>query len=125
VAWQELQRRCRSGALERMPLSRAAGQDRRSGTYWIAPPSEESRMTEETRQTPANPPDASDVVEGPVGSASIKDPATSGPMGADLDQLPTIDPGDAIDDERGSSKHERQDPDHVGVDWDVTAPPRD
>ena len=46
--------------------------------------------------TPAQPPDASDVVEGPVGSASLKDPATSGPMGADLDALTPIDAdGDA------------------------------
>jgi hypothetical protein len=82
-------------------------------------------MTEDTRQTPASPPDASDVVEGPVGSASIKDPSTSGPMGADLDELPTIDPDAGTDDEGGSTTHERQDPDHVGVDWDVTAHSRD
>jgi hypothetical protein len=78
-------------------------------------------MTDDTRQTPASPPDASDVVEGPVGSASIKDPATSGPMGADLDQLPAIDP----DDDADPPVHERQDSDHIGVDWDVTAPRRD
>jgi hypothetical protein len=80
-------------------------------------------MTEDTHQTPASPPDASDVVEGPVGSASIKDPSTSGPMGADLDQLPAIDPDDGTDHEGGPATHERQDPDHVGVDWDVTAHP--
>jgi hypothetical protein len=77
-------------------------------------------MTEQTGQTPASPPDASDVVEGPVGSASLRDPATSGPMGADLDELPTIDP----DDDRGSSAPERQDPEHIGVDWDLTDRPR-
>lgn len=55
-------------------------------------------MTEDNRQTPESPPDASDVVEGPIGSAWLRDPATSGPMGADLDELPTIDPeGDAPD----------------------------
>ncbi len=36
-------------------------------------------------------PDASDVVTGPVGSASLRDPATSGPEGADLSQLPEVD----------------------------------
>ncbi len=38
-------------------------------------------------------PDASDVVEGPVGSASLKEP-TGEPMGADLSQLPPIDAPD-------------------------------
>jgi len=36
-------------------------------------------------------PDASDVVDGPVGSAWLKNPATSGPIGADLGALPPID----------------------------------
>ena len=36
-------------------------------------------------------PDASDVVTGPVGSASLRNPATSGPEGARLDRLPVID----------------------------------
>lgn len=36
-------------------------------------------------------PDASDVVEGPVGDSSLKDPATSGPIGADLDALVPIE----------------------------------
>lgn len=44
---------------------------------------------------PSPGPDASDVVTGPVGSASLRDPASSGPQGADLDQLPTIDPPSA------------------------------
>jgi hypothetical protein len=35
--------------------------------------------------------DASDVVEGPVGSAHLKDPSTSGPIGADLEDLTPID----------------------------------
>jgi hypothetical protein len=36
-------------------------------------------------------PDSSDVVTGPVGSASLRDPASSGPEGAELDRLPAID----------------------------------
>ena len=56
----------------------------------------------EDRPVPSEP-DASDVVEGPVGSASLRDPATSGPMGADLEALPSIevDP-EAETDERPS-----------------------
>jgi len=57
-------------------------------------------MTAAPGATPAQPPDASDVVEGPVGSASLKNPATSGPMGADLDALPPIEAdGDAAVDD--------------------------
>jgi hypothetical protein len=36
-------------------------------------------------------PDASDVVTGPIGSARLRDPASSGPEGADVDRLPTIE----------------------------------
>ena len=92
-------------------------------------------MTDDTRQTPDSPPDASDVVEGPVGSASLRDPATSGPMGADLDELPTIEPEDGTPADpqsegrstRADAHHERerQDSDHVGVDWDLTSGTRD
>jgi hypothetical protein len=39
------------------------------------------------------PTDASDVVEGPVGSAAIKDPSTNPGIGADLDELPAVEPG--------------------------------
>jgi hypothetical protein len=39
---------------------------------------------------PADP-DASDVVTGPVGSASLRDPATSSPEGADLSRLLEIE----------------------------------
>jgi hypothetical protein len=39
-------------------------------------------------------PDASDIVTGPIGSASLRDPATSGPEGAQLDQLPVTDSDD-------------------------------
>jgi hypothetical protein len=46
-------------------------------------------MVEEERQTGAGP-DAGDVVEGPVGSAAIKDPATNPGIGADLGELPAV-----------------------------------
>jgi len=36
-------------------------------------------------------PDASDVVSGPVGDAELRDPATSGPEGADLTRLLEIE----------------------------------
>ena len=36
-------------------------------------------------------PDASDVVDGPIGSASLRDPASSGPEGADLSRLDEIE----------------------------------
>jgi hypothetical protein len=39
-------------------------------------------------------PDSSDVVEGAIGSALLRDPATSGPEGAELDKLEPI----ALDD---------------------------
>ncbi len=42
-------------------------------------------------------PDASDVVSGPVGSATLRDPASSGPEGTDLSQLLEIE----IDSEDG------------------------
>ena len=48
--------------------------------------------------TPAKPdrqpspePDASDVVTGPIGDAELRDPATSGPEGADLGRLLEIE----------------------------------
>ncbi len=37
--------------------------------------------------------DASDVISGPIGGASLRDPASSGPEGADLDLLPVMDTG--------------------------------
>ena len=68
-------------------------------------------MTAVPGATPAHTPDASDVVEGPVGSASLKDPATSGPMGADLDALPPIDAdGDAAVDDVSIEGPTRRDP---------------
>jgi hypothetical protein len=48
-------------------------------------------MTSEPSKDTTTAPDASDVVTGPVGSASLRDPATSGPEGAQLDQLPDIE----------------------------------
>lgn len=83
------------------------------------------------RGTTTDTPDASDVVDGPIGSASLRDPATSGPMGADLDALEPIDSdGDEPDDTRpidgqatdrsAPAAHDRQDEDHVGVDWERT-----
>ncbi len=50
-------------------------------------------MSTEPSKDATTAPDASDVVTGPVGSASLRDPATSGPEGAQLDQLPAIDAG--------------------------------
>lgn len=87
----------------------------------------------DVRDTTTNgPADASDVVDGPIGSASLRDPATSGPMGANLDALEPIDnAGDASDDTRpidgkatdrsAPAANERQEPDHVGVDWERTS----
>jgi len=46
-------------------------------------------------------PDASDVVDGPVGDADLKDPATNPGLGADLDALPTIETDDADAPDRG------------------------
>jgi hypothetical protein len=64
----------------------------------------------------------------PIGSARLRNPA-AGPLGADLEVLPPIDgdpgaprDGGAIDGGPidGSTPAERQDRDHVGVDWDLT-----
>lgn len=46
--------------------------------------------TDHPSEEPAAP-DASDVISGPIGGASLRDPASSGPKGADLDRLPSID----------------------------------
>jgi hypothetical protein len=48
-------------------------------------------MTSESRKHTPIAPDAADVISGPIGSASLRDPATSGPEGADLAKLPPID----------------------------------
>jgi hypothetical protein len=85
-------------------------------------------MKDQARDTRDGRPDAGEVVEGPIGGARLRNPA-SGPIGADLDALPPIDvgPGALGDGGRpdgrpidGSAPAERQDRDHVGVDWDLT-----
>lgn len=43
------------------------------------------------KSTKDQAPDASDVVDGPVGSAWLKDPASVGPIGAEIAELPPID----------------------------------
>jgi hypothetical protein len=48
-------------------------------------------MTQDRSGGSGHAPDAADVVDGPVGEAWLKDPATSGPIGADLEALPSID----------------------------------
>ena len=52
-------------------------------------------------RTPDETADTSDVVEGPVGSANLKDPDRAAPHAADLEALPTIEPDAA----EGSSDH--------------------
>jgi hypothetical protein len=53
-------------------------------------------MTDQNRPSDAldpgvdGEPDATDVVEGPVGSASLVDPADNPDGGADLDELPKV-----------------------------------
>jgi hypothetical protein len=42
-------------------------------------------------------PDSSDVVSGPIGSASLRDPATSGPEGAALERLPIVESDEDVD----------------------------
>ena len=48
-------------------------------------------MTQDRSNSTEHTPDASDIVAGPVDSAWLKDPSTSGPIGADLGALPSID----------------------------------
>ena len=48
-------------------------------------------MTSQPSKDTTTAPDAGDVVTGPVGSASLRDPATSGLEGAQLDQLADIE----------------------------------
>ena len=53
-------------------------------------------MDETTRHEPdEGDGDASDVVDGPVGSAFLKDPVEAAESAADLDALPTIEEDDA------------------------------
>ena len=46
--------------------------------------------------------DASDVVAGPIGAAWLREPSTSAPAGADLEELPVVklSPGDLTDAKR-------------------------
>jgi hypothetical protein len=85
-------------------------------------------MTDQERVLRERAPDAGDVVEGPIGAARLRGPA-SGPTAADLDALPPIDVESGVSREGGpidggpidgSAPEERQDRDHVGVDWDLT-----
>ena len=48
-------------------------------------------------------PDASDVVEGPIGDASIKDPSVNPGIGAELDELAEVET-DAQDDAPEASR---------------------
>ena len=75
-------------------------------------------------------PQASDVVDGPVGSAWLRDSPTSGSIGVDLEALVPIDvaPGDRTQ-EGGSidgrpRSHGHKDRDHTDVDRDPTGPQR-
>jgi hypothetical protein len=45
-------------------------------------------MPDDRKPTSEPVPDVTDVVTGPVGSAHLKDPATSGDIGADVYELP-------------------------------------
>jgi hypothetical protein len=51
-------------------------------------------MPEEPRDPSTTEPDrdgdSSDVVTGPIGSARLVEPARSGPLSADLEELPTV-----------------------------------
>jgi hypothetical protein len=77
---------------------------------------EDRRTTKES--APESPPNAVDVVDGPIGSAWLRDPATSGPKDADHDGWPVIETDEGPADT--SSSAERQGPDRVGVDSATT-----
>jgi hypothetical protein len=89
--------------------------------------------TEDTHRSTTDAPDAGDEVKGAVGGVSRQEPPASGAIAADLDELPSLDgpgaaPSPAREDaprDSDPSVHGRQDPDHVGVDWDLTARTRD
>ena len=51
-------------------------------------------MLEQPRTTPETDGDSSDVVEGPIGDAHLVEPTKAEDLGADLDQLPSVDPAD-------------------------------
>jgi hypothetical protein len=53
-------------------------------------------------QTPSDgAPDSSDIIEGPIGSARLKEPADPQTTGADLSALPEIDDAPADDADAG------------------------
>jgi hypothetical protein len=84
-------------------------------------------MTEDSSTSSDRTPAASDVVA-PVGDERHKDPATSGSIAAHAGAVPTIEVAEGERTDEGGSiedqpARERQDADHVGVDWDVTRPP--
>lgn len=90
-------------------------------------------MTEDRHHATSEAHASSDVDERPVGGAPPNDTSVAAPLSTDLDELAPLDgPGatgtpvreDAPSD-ADPSIHERQDPDHVGVDWDLTARTRD
>jgi hypothetical protein len=51
-------------------------------------------MHDEPREAPEADGDSSDVVTGPIGSASLVEPTKAEPLSADLDALPEIETGD-------------------------------
>jgi hypothetical protein len=57
--------------------------------------SDDGKTTGEPLTVAADLTDAAAVVTGPVGSARLKDPATSGDIGADVHELPTVEAPDA------------------------------
>jgi len=84
-------------------------------------------VSDRTNTPSDNPPGAVDVVDGPIGSAWLREPATTDPAGTDKDVLKPIDgAGNESDDKRAIDGAapvggERQEPDRVGVDWERTS----
>ncbi|MHB8459378.1 MAG: hypothetical protein ACYDAK_09645 [Candidatus Limnocylindrales bacterium] len=74
-------------------------------------------MTQDRSSASDGPSDATDVVEGKVGSAWLRDPATSGSIGADLEGLTPIDvPSADRTDEGGSIEGRPESPEHQAGD---------
>ena len=55
-------------------------------------------MLDDSRTTSEIDGDSSDVVEGPVGDADLVDPTIAKDLGADLEQLPSLDGPEGIGD---------------------------
>jgi hypothetical protein len=66
-------------------------------------------VNQDSSATTDHAPDASDVVDGPIGSAWLKDPGTSGPIGADLEALPVIEIDPTEQTDEGGSIDSRRD----------------